>query len=63
VFKKLSGLITETGGILSHGAVVSREYNIPAITAVKQATTLLKNGQQITLDGNTGIIYIQKRKE
>jgi len=63
VFKKLAGLITETGGILSHGAVVSREYTIPAITAVKQATTLLKNGQQITLDGNTGIIYIQKRKE
>jgi len=62
VFKKLSGLITETGGILSHGAVVSREYTIPAITAVKQATTLLKNGQQITLDGNTGIIYIQKKK-
>jgi rifampicin phosphotransferase len=62
VFKKLSGLITETGGILSHGAVVSREYNIPAITAVKQATTLLKNGQQITLDGNTGIIYIKKKE-
>ncbi len=61
VFKKLSGLITETGGILSHGAVVSREYNIPAITAVKQVTTLLKNGQQITLDGNTGIIYIKKK--
>ena len=60
VFKKLSGLITETGGILSHGAVVSREYNIPAITAVNQATTLLKNGQRITLDGNTGIIYIKK---
>lgn len=60
VFKKLSGLITETGGILSHGAVVSREYNIPAITAVKQATTLLKNGQKITLDGNTGTIYINE---
>lgn len=60
VFKKLSGLITETGGILSHGAVVSREYNIPAITAVKQATTLFKNGQKITLDGNTGMIYINK---
>ena len=63
VFKKLSGLITETGGILSHGAVVSREYNIPAITAVKQATTILKNGQQITLDGNTGIIYTKKHKK
>jgi len=60
IFKKLSGLITETGGILSHGAVVSREYGIPAVTAVKNATTLFKNGQTITLDGNQGIIYQQK---
>ncbi len=61
IFKKLSGLITETGGILSHGAVVSREYGIPAVTAVKNATTLFKNGQTITLDGNQGIIYQQKK--
>lgn len=62
IFKKLSGLITETGGILSHGAVVSREYGIPAVTAVKNATTLFKNGQTITLDGNQGIIYQQKKQ-
>lgn len=58
VFSKLSGLITETGGILSHGAVVSREYGIPAVTAVKNATKIFKTGQKITIDGNEGVIYI-----
>lgn len=58
VFPKLGGLITETGGILSHGAVVSREYGIPAVTAVKDATEILRTGQRVTLDGNDGTIYI-----
>ncbi len=58
VFSKLGGLITETGGILSHGAVVSREYGIPAVTAVKGAREIFRSGQFITLDGNEGVIYI-----
>jgi len=58
VFPKLGGLITETGGILSHGAVVSREYGIPAVTAVKDATVIFRTGQTVTLDGNDGTIYI-----
>ena len=53
-----SGLITETGGILSHGAVVSREYGIPAVTAVKDATAIFRTGQSVILDGNDGTIYI-----
>jgi pyruvate,water dikinase len=61
VFPKLGGLVTETGGILSHGAVVSREYNIPAVTAVKDATKMLKTGQEITVDGNDGTIYVKDR--
>jgi pyruvate,water dikinase len=56
VFSKLGGLITETGGILSHGAVVSREYGIPAVTAVKDATGFFRTGQRVTLDGNDGTI-------
>ncbi len=59
VFAKLGGLVTETGGILSHGAVVSREYGIPAVTAVKDATSILKTGQRITLDGGEGILYLR----
>ena len=63
VFSKLGGLITETGGILSHGAVVSREYGIPAVTAVKNATSLLCTGQIITLDGNRGCITIHDENQ
>ena len=58
VFLKINGLITETGGILSHGAVVSREYGIPAVTGVKNAMTLLKDGDIVVLDGNLGKIYV-----
>jgi pyruvate,water dikinase len=58
VFSRIGALITETGGILSHGAVVSREYRIPAVTAVRNATHLLKTGQKVRVDGNEGIIYI-----
>jgi len=60
VFSKLGGLITETGGILSHGAVVSREYGIPAVTAVKNAKQIFRTGQKVTVDGNDGIVYIMK---
>ncbi|MHC1605133.1 MAG: PEP/pyruvate-binding domain-containing protein [Candidatus Methanofastidiosia archaeon] len=58
VFAKLGGLIIETGGVLSHGAVVSREYNIPAVTGVKNATQLFSTGQKVTVDGNNGTIYV-----
>jgi pyruvate,water dikinase len=57
VFSKIGGLITETGGILSHGAVISREYRIPAVTAVKGATTLFKTGEELVVDGNEGVVY------
>jgi phosphohistidine swiveling domain-containing protein len=63
VFSKLGGLITETGGILSHGAVVSREYGIPAVTAVKGARQIFRTGQRVTIDGNEGIIYLMERQE
>ena len=49
-------LIMEVGGILSHGAIVAREYGIPAIVSVKGATQLIKTGDQITVDANSGII-------
>ncbi|OPY25283.1 MAG: putative phosphoenolpyruvate synthase [Methanocella sp. PtaU1.Bin125] len=59
VFSKIGGLVTETGGILSHGAVVSREYGIPAVTAVKNARRIFRDGQQVVVDGNDGIIYTE----
>lgn len=57
VFSKVGGLITETGGILSHGAVISREYRIPAVTAVKGATEIFKTGEEVVIDGNEGVVY------
>jgi pyruvate,water dikinase len=57
VFSKVGGLVTETGGILSHGAVISREYRIPAVTAVKGATKIFKTGEKLIVDGNEGVVY------
>jgi len=57
VFSKIGGLVTETGGILSHGAVISREYRIPAVTAVKGATSIFKTGEELVVDGNEGVVF------
>lgn len=59
VFSKIGGLITETGGILSHGAVVSREYGIPAVTNITNACKILKTGQIITINGFNGICILK----
>ncbi len=63
VFSKVGGLITETGGILSHGAVISREYRIPAVTAVKGATKIFKTGENLVIDGNEGVVYKKEASE
>ncbi|MCC5897396.1 MAG: glycerol-3-phosphate acyltransferase [Phormidium sp. BM_Day4_Bin.17] len=55
---RASGLISQVGGRLSHGAIVAREYGIPAVMNVANATTLLKDGQRVRLDGETGTIEI-----
>jgi pyruvate,water dikinase len=59
LFAVAGGVITEVGGILSHGAIVAREYGIPAVMAVPRATTLLEDGMPITVDGNKGIVYLE----
>jgi len=58
VFPLISGLIVERGGMLSHGAIVSREFGIPAIVGVDSATTIIKDGDLIILNANTGEITI-----
>lgn len=58
VFSKIGGLITETGGILSHGAVISREYGIPAVTNVPNACKVFRTGQVITINGSNGVITL-----
>lgn len=58
-YSSVSGLITEIGSSLSHGAVVAREYGLPTIVNVKGATRLLKNGDRIRMDANKGHIQIE----
>jgi rifampicin phosphotransferase len=58
LFMAASGLITEVGGMMTHGSVVAREYGIPAVVGVHQATTRLKDGQRIRIDGTAGKIMI-----
>ncbi|MGK7948501.1 MAG: putative PEP-binding protein [Xenococcaceae cyanobacterium] len=54
---RVVGVITQEGGMTSHGAIVARELNIPAIAGVKEAMNSLQSGEQILLDGNSGEIY------
>ena len=61
IFSKIGGLITETGGVLSHGAVVSREYGIPAVTNITNACEIFKTGQIVKIDGYSGNVIPQKK--
>ena len=58
LFAIAGGIITETGGALSHPAITAREYGIPAVLALRDATTRLRDGQKITLDGATGVVTV-----
>lgn len=55
--EKAGGIITEQGGLTSHAAIVGLSLGIPVIVGVKNATTLIKNGDDITIDGSTGHVY------
>jgi len=59
-FTSIDGLITEIGGMMTHGAVITREYGIPAIVGVEGATKKLKTGDKIILDADTGRIEVIK---
>ncbi|CAN7985706.1 unnamed protein product [Ixodes hexagonus] len=56
-FPLLSGVVTELGGLISHGAVVAREYGIPCVVGVHGITGILCSGERVRLDGNTGVLH------
>lgn len=58
LFGLTAGVITETGGLLSHAALIAREYSIPAVLNIPDATEKLKTGMQIELDGSSGHVLI-----
>ena len=58
LFLNASGLVMERGGMLSHGAVVAREYGIPAVVNISNATQNITDGQMIEVDGNNGTVAV-----
>jgi rifampicin phosphotransferase len=57
-FVAIKGLVTEVGGLMTHGAVIAREYGLPAVVGVEHATRLIRDGQQIRVHGTDGYIEI-----
>ena len=58
LFLAIKGLVTEVGGLMTHGAVIAREYGLPAVVGVEHATQLIEDGQRIRLNGTDGYIEI-----
>jgi pyruvate,water dikinase len=58
LFTKIGGLVTDSGGALSHPAVVSREFGIPAVVGTRVATQMIKSGQRVRVDGGAGVVEI-----
>ncbi|MFZ1490565.1 MAG: PEP-utilizing enzyme, partial [Ilumatobacteraceae bacterium] len=58
LFVAISGLVTEVGGVMTHGAVVAREYGLPAVVGVHGATHKITDGQRIRLNGTDGYVEL-----
>ena len=58
IFSLASGVVTEIGGLLSHGAVVAREFGLPCVVGVRGATTRIKSGSIVRVEGDTGKVTV-----
>jgi pyruvate,water dikinase len=58
LFVAVNGLVTEVGGLMTHGAVIAREYGLPAVVGVENATQLIQDGQRIRVHGTEGYVEI-----
>jgi rifampicin phosphotransferase len=58
VFVTIKGLVTQVGGLMTHGAVIAREYGLPAVVGVEDATRLIRDGQRIRVNGTDGYVEI-----
>ncbi|MEV7332034.1 rifamycin-inactivating phosphotransferase [Micromonospora sp. NPDC093244] len=58
LFVAVRALVTEVGGLMTHGAVIAREYGLPAVVGVAQATTLIRDGQRIRVNGTDGYVEL-----
>ena len=58
LFVSIKGLVTEVGGLMTHGAVIAREYGLPAVVGVEHATRLIRDGQRIRVHGTAGYVEV-----
>jgi len=58
LFVSIKGLVTEVGGLMTHGAVIAREYGLPAVVGVENATRLIEDGQRIRVNGTDGFVEL-----
>jgi phosphoenolpyruvate synthase/pyruvate phosphate dikinase len=58
IFLSVSGVVTEVGGAMTHGAIVAREYGLPAVVGVEDATRLIGDGRRIRVDGTAGYVQL-----
>ncbi|MEU5683256.1 phosphoenolpyruvate synthase [Streptomyces venezuelae] len=58
LFVAVAGLVTEVGGLMTHGAVIAREYGLPAVVGVEKATRLIRDGQRIRVHGTSGYVEV-----
>ena len=63
LFLRAAGLVMEVGGAMAHGALVAREYGIPAVVGVPHATERISTGMRITVDGTRGTVIIEDDRE
>jgi pyruvate,water dikinase len=59
LFSSVGGVVAEVGGQLSHSAIVAREYGVPAVVNVKNATRLIADGQVVVVDGDSGTVHLR----
>ncbi len=58
LFNLAAGMVTEEGGLISHGAIVAREYGIPTVLQIREATKIFQNGQTLCVDGDRGVVEL-----
>jgi pyruvate,water dikinase len=58
IFSTIKAAVSDIGGIMSHSAIISREYGLPAVVGTGNATTRIKSGDTITVDGTNGVVTI-----
>lgn len=63
LFVKIAGVVTDTGGMLTHAAIAAREYNIPAVVGTWNATNSINDGDIVRIDGNIGVVEVLERKK